>query len=74
MPSIAEQLADLDRRIAYLEKSAEDLRQQMAGLDKTTIQYIRLNDLLMMGERTIASMRAQRDALAKQGGSGNSSG
>jgi prefoldin subunit 5 len=68
MPSTAEQLADLDRRIAYLEKSAEDLRQQMAGLDKNTIQYVRINDLLLMGERTIAGMRAQREALAKQGG------
>jgi hypothetical protein len=68
MPSTAEQLADLDRRIAYLEKSAEDLRQQMAGLDKNTIQYVRINDLLLMGERTIAGMRAQREALTKQGG------
>ena len=68
MPSTAEQLADLDRRIAYLEKSAEDLRQQMAGLDKNTIQYVRINDLLLMGERTISGMRAQREALTKQGG------
>jgi hypothetical protein len=66
MPSVAEQIADLDRRIAYLEKSAEDLRQQMAALNKNTIQYVRINDLLTMGERTIAAMRAQREALAKQ--------
>jgi prefoldin subunit 5 len=70
MPSIAEQIADLDRRIAYLEKSAEDLRQQLALLNKNTIQYVRINDLLVMGERTIVNMRAQREALAKQDGTG----
>jgi cell division protein FtsB len=70
MPSIAEQIADLDRRIAYLEKSAEDLRQQLALLNKNTIQYVRFNDLLVMGERTIANMRAQRETLAKQDDAG----
>lgn len=70
MPSIAEQIADLDRRIAYLEKSAEDLRQQLALLNKNTIQYVRINDLLVMGERTIANMRAQRETLAKQDDTG----
>ena len=68
MPSVAEQIADLDRRIAYLEKSAEDLRQQMAALNKNSVQYVRVNDLLLMGERTIAGMRAQRDTLAKAQG------
>jgi hypothetical protein len=68
MPSVAEQIADLDRRIAYLEKSAEDLRQQMAALNKNSVQYVRVNDLLLMGERTIAGMRAQREALAKSDG------
>jgi prefoldin subunit 5 len=70
MPSIAEQIADLDRRIAYLEKSAEDLRQQLALLNKNTIQYVRINDLLVMGERTIVNMRAQREALTKQDDAG----
>ncbi len=70
MPSISEQIADLDRRIAYLEKSAEDLRQQLALLNKNTIQYVRINDLLVMGERTIANMRAQRETLAKQDDTG----
>lgn len=70
MPSIAEQIADLDRRIAYLEKSAEDLRQQLALLNKNTIQYVRINDLLVMGERTISNMRAQRETLAKQDDAG----
>jgi hypothetical protein len=68
MPSVAEQIADLDRRIAYLEKSAEDLRQQMGALNRNSVQYVRVNDLLLMGERTIAGMRAQRDALAKTQG------
>ncbi len=68
MPTTAEQIADLDRRIAYLEKSALDLRQQLAGLNTNTIQFVRINDLLVMGERAIANMRAQREALAKQGG------
>jgi len=68
MPSVAEQLVALDRRIAYLEKSAEDLRQQMAGLDKATPQHLRLNDLLAMGERTLATLRTQREELARQGG------
>lgn len=44
MPTVAEQMADLDRRIPYL----------------------RLNDLLRMGDGTIAKLRAQREALARQ--------
>ena len=49
MTTVAEQMADLDRRIPYLEKAAEDLRQQMTQLDKTTHQYVRLSVLLRMG-------------------------
>ena len=70
MTTFAEQMADLDRRIPYLEKAAEDLRQQMTQLDKTTHQYLRLSDLLRMGETTIAKLRAQREALARHSRTG----
>ena len=63
MPSITEQLAELDRRIGYLEKSTEDLRQEMAHLDTSSHQYLRLSDLLRMGEDTVAKLRAQRHAM-----------
>ena len=61
MPSITQQLAEIDQRIAYLEKTTEDLRQQMTQLDKTSHQYLRLSDLLLMSDGAIAKMRAQRE-------------
>ena len=64
MTSITEQLAELDQRIGYLEKSTEDLRQEMAHLDKSSHQYLRLSDLLRMGEDTVTKLRAQRHAMA----------
>lgn len=66
MASIAEQLADLDRRIAYLEQSAADLRQEIAALDPSSRQYLKLHGLLQVGERTIVTLRAQRAALQQR--------
>ena len=66
MPSITEQLAELDLRIDYLEKATENLRQEMTHLDKSSQQHLRLSDLLRMGEATVAKLRAQREALTWQ--------
>ena len=64
MPSITEQLTQLDQRISYLEETTADLRQQMADLDRSSHAYLRLSDLLRMGEDTVAKLRAQRHAMA----------
>ena len=62
-----EQIADLERRIAQVEASLVMLRQEIAAMDQTKPAFVKVQELIALGERSVEKLKADRARLAAQG-------
>jgi hypothetical protein len=58
------QIADLDRRIAQVEGSLAMLRHEIAAMDRTKPGFLKVQELIALGERSVAKLKAERAKLA----------
>lgn len=61
-------IADLDRRIAQVEASLVTLRQEVAAMDRSKPAFVKVHELIVFGERSVAELRAQRAKLEEAKG------
>ena len=58
------QIADLDGRIAQVEASLVTLRQEIIKVDRTKPAFVKVQELITLGERSVQKLKAERAKLA----------
>ena len=61
--NIPELIADLDRRIGMIGEGVTTLRQEISTIEANTAAFLRVQDLIVWGERSLAELRQQRAKL-----------
>ncbi len=58
-------IAELDERIAQVETSLATLRVEITAMDRSKPGFLRVRDLIVIGERSLAKLRAERAQLGE---------
>jgi hypothetical protein len=59
-----DEMANLDRRLSQVEASIVTLRHEITALDRRTLAFLKVQDLIFFGERSVAELKTQRAKLA----------
>jgi hypothetical protein len=61
-----EHIADLNRRIAQVEAGLATLRQELSAIGRATPAFLKVQELIEFGERSVGELRSRRAKLSEQ--------